>query len=192
MISLFLQTPLPLPSALGTARGSARGRRPEGGQRVPRAGQPPSPGPQGASTVSTALRAAGFGIAWERTRKRGAQLMRPGCVGLGGRQPGAGVLASPTQRLRAALAWVPRPGCAPAGLPQSMDRGRSWRVRSRHPSSPPSASTPPPVPKEPFGLTGHPRAPSRRHPRGDWKTRCAGPRVWTPVEKWRRERKVFL
>lgn len=117
MISLFLQTPLPLPSALGTARGSARGRRPEGGQRVPRAGQPPSPGPQGASTVSTALRAAGFGIAWERTRKRGAQADEAGVCGVGGsaagcwgpRQPhtatpgGAGM--GPSSRVRAR--WAP-------------------------------------------------------------------------------------
>lgn len=85
----------------------------------------------------------------------------------------------------------------PLPTPPAVDGGWTMDgVVASEPTSllPPSPNPRPRVSKEPFGSSGHPRAPSRRHGRGNWKIKMRGAeglgsRRWK--EKWRREREVF-
>lgn len=74
-----------------------------------------------------------------------------------------------------------RPLGARSGWPELARREPTSLHPARSPEPPGSRS----------GRRAARGAPSPHRPRGDWKTRCAGLRMWTPVEKWRREREVL-
>lgn len=120
MIFLFLQTPRPLRSARGTARGSARGRRRQGSRG--RAAAQPRPR-EGADskygTPSSRGRAClGRGRkAWHPAAEAGGCRGRDG-MGVGGRGPAAERLG-PRRPLRV-TPGPPGPGRAPPRRPLSM------------------------------------------------------------------------
>lgn len=158
MIFLFLQTPLPLPcyrrcwAQPGAARGETARGWPEGSPGRAAAQPRPKEGPDSKYRPPSSR----VGDRLGKDQKVGRPADEAGVCAVGG--VGCWGSSPATQRLRAALAWVPGPGCASAGRQQSMDEETELARRE-----PTSLLLPYWVPREPFGSTGHPRASSRSH-----------------------------